>query len=323
MARFGLAGLRPAASFARGRFRGFRARALFAGLAGHSFLPLEWVPTAAFALLLAACGHAVGWPMPEGGAQKIPDALASLLRELGGRVHTGRLVRSLAELPAARAYLFDLTPAQLLRLDGFAWPPRYRRRLDGYRYGPGVFKVDWALSGPIPWRAEACRRAGTLHLGGTLEEIAASERSAWTGREPERPLVLVGQASLFDSTRAPAGKHTAWAYCHVPNGSTVDMTAAIEAQVERFAPGFRDVVIGRHTIHTAQLEAHNPNCVGGDINGGAALLSQLFTRPVARRVPYATPDPRVFLCSASTPPSGGVHGMCGHLAARAVLRSQR
>ncbi|HEX9943455.1 MAG TPA: NAD(P)/FAD-dependent oxidoreductase [Thermoanaerobaculia bacterium] len=320
MARFGLAGLRPAAGLARSRFRGFRARALFAGVAGHSFLPLERVPTAAFGLLLAACGHAVGWPQAAGGAQRIPDALASLLRELGGEIHTGRLVRSLAELPKARVYLFDLTPDQLLRIDGFRWPPRYRRQLDRYKYGPGVFKIDWALSEPIPWRAEACRRAGTVHLGATLEEIAAAERASWNGRESERPLVLVGQASLFDPTRAPAGKHTGWAYCHVPHGSTVDRTAAIEGQIERFAPGFRDVVLARHTLNTAQLETHNPNCVGGDINGGAALLSQLFTRPVARLVPYATPDPRVFICSSSTPPSGGVHGMCGHLAAQAALR---
>jgi phytoene dehydrogenase-like protein len=320
MAHFGLVGLRGAAGLARSRFCGFRARALFAGLAGHSFLPLERVPTASFGLMLGVCGHAVGWPQPEGGAQRIPDALAALLRELGGEIQTGRLVHSLAELPRARAYLFDLTPAQLLRMDGFRWPPRYRRRLDRYRYGPGVFKMDWALSEPIPWRAQVCRRAGTVHLGGTLEEVAASERSAWNGRESKRPLVLVGQASLFDPTRAPAGRHTAWAYCHVPHGSTTDFSAAIEGQIERFAPGFRDVVLARHTMNTAQLEAYNPNCVGGDINGGAALLSQLFTRPVARLVPYATPDPRVFICSSSTPPSGGVHGLCGYHAARAALR---
>ena len=320
MARFGLAGLRGAAAFAHRRFRGFRARALFAGLAAHSFLPLERVPTAAFGLMFAVCGHAIGWPLPKGGAQRIADALAALLGELGGEVHTGRLVRSLQELPQARAYLFDLTPAQFLRIDGIDWPSSYRRRLGLYRYGPGVFKVDWALSGPIPWRAEACRRAGTVHLGGTIEEVAASERSAWSGRETERPFVLVAQPSLFDAARAPAGAHTGWAYCHVPHGSTADRAAAIEAQIERFAPGFRDLVLARHTTNTAELEAYNPNCVGGDINGGAALLSQLFTRPVARLVPYATPDRRVFICSSSTPPSGGVHGMCGYHAARAALR---
>jgi len=320
MARFGLAGLQGSTGLARRRFRGFRAPALFAGLAAHSFLPLERVPSAAVGLMLGVCGHAIGWPLPEGGAQRIADALAALLRELGGEIHTGQLVQSLRELPQAIVYLFDLTPAQLLRIEGIHWPAGYRRRLGRYRYGPGVFKMDWALSGLIPWRAEACRRAGTVHLGGTIEEIAASERSAWKESEAERPFVLVAQPSLFDATRAPAGAHTAWAYCHVPHGSTADRSAAIEAQMERFAPGFRDLVLARHTTNTAQLETYNPNCVGGDINGGAALLSQLFTRPVARLVPYATPDRRVFICSASTPPSGGVHGMCGYHAARAALR---
>jgi phytoene dehydrogenase-like protein len=321
MAHFGLVGLRGAAGLAQSRFRGFRARALFAGLAGHSFLPIDQIPTAAFGLMLGVTGHAVGWPQPEGGAQRIPDALASLLREEGGTIQTGRLVKSIDELPRARAYLFDLTPAQLLKIEGIRWPDAYRRRLGRYRYGPGVFKVDWALSEPIPWRAEACRRAGTVHLGGPIEEIAASEGAAWFGRDPTRPFTLVGQATLFDPTRAPAGRHTGWAYCHVPHGSTADFTALIEAQIERFAPGFRDVVLARHTMNTAQLEAHDPNLVGGDINGGAATLAQLFTRPVARLVPYATPDPRVFICSSSTPPSGGVHGMCGYHAARAALRS--
>jgi len=270
---------------------------------------------------VAASGHAVGWPQPEGGAQRIPDALASLLREEGGRIQTGRLVKSIGELPRARAYLFNLTPAQLLKIEGIRWPDGYRRRLARYRYGPGVFKIDWALAEPIPWKAEACRRAGTVHLGGPMEEIAASEGAAWFGREPTRPFTLVGQATLFDPTRAPAGRHTAWAYCHVPHGSTADYTALIEAQIERFAPGFRDVVLARHTMNTAQLEAHDSNLVGGDINGGAATLAQLFTRPVARLVPYATPDPRVFICSSSTPPSGGVHGMCGYHAAKAALKS--
>jgi phytoene dehydrogenase-like protein len=319
MARFGLTALRSAEGLARGKFRGARARALFAGIAGHSFLPLDLVPTASFGLVLGATGHCVGWPQVAGGAQRLSDALAGLLRELGGEVVTGWKVESLDELPAARTVLLDLTPAQLLRLGGTRWPDRYRRQLGRYRYGPGVFKIDWALREPIPWRAEACRRAGTIHVGGTLEEVAASERSAWDGRESERPFVLVGQPSVFDPARAPAGSHTAWAYCHVPNGSTVDKTEVLERQVERFAPGFRDLVLARHTMNTAWLEAHNPNLVGGDINGGAALLTQLFTRPVARLVPYATPDPRVFLCSSSTPPSGGVHGMCGHFAALAAI----
>jgi phytoene dehydrogenase-like protein len=320
MAGFGLRGLRSASGFARGRFHGFRARALFAGVAAHSFLPLEQIPTAAFGLLLGVTGHAVGWPQPVGGSQKISDALAGALQEAGGRIVTGRLVRSVDELPSARAYLFDLTPAQMLRLEGLRWPGSYRRRLERYRYGPGVFKIDWALSGPIPWKAEECRQAGTVHVGGTLEEIEASERASWTGKEWDRPFVLVGQASLFDGSRAPAGKHTGWAYCHVPNGSTADKTDAIERQIERFAPGFRDLILARHTRNTAQLETYNPNLVGGDINGGAATLSQLFARPVARLDPYSTPDPRVFLCSASTPPTGGVHGMCGYHAARSVLR---
>ncbi|MFL6197878.1 MAG: phytoene desaturase family protein [Thermoanaerobaculia bacterium] len=319
MARFGLTGMRSAEALARGRFQGFRARALFAGIAGHSFLPLDLVPTAAFGLVLGATGHSVGWPQPAGGAQRVADALAGCLRELGGEIVTGWKVKSLDELPRSEVVLLDLTPAQLLRLEGARWPERYRRQLGRFRYGPGVFKVDWALREPIPWRAAACHRAGTLHLGGTLEEIAASERSSWDGREPERPLVLLGQPSRFDPTRASAGSHTAWAYCHVPNGSTVDMTERIESQVERFAPGFRDLILARHTMNTAWLESYNPNLVGGDINGGAATLAQLFTRPVARLVPYSTPDPRVFLCSASTPPSGGVHGMCGHFSAKAAL----
>jgi phytoene dehydrogenase-like protein len=323
MARFGLLALRSAKGLAESRFHGFRAKALFAGIAGHSFLPLNTVPTAAFGLVLATTGHAVGWPQPEGGAQRISDALAALVREAGGEIRTGWLVQSIDELPKARAYLLDLTPAQVLRLGGTRFPERYRRRLRSYRYGPGVFKIDWALSEPIPWRAEACRQAGTVHLGGTFPEIADAEAAAWNGRVPDRPFVLVGQATLFDPTRAPAGIHTGWAYCHVPNGSTVDMARAIEDQVERFAPGFRDVIRARHTMDPAALEAYNPNLVGGDINGGAALLTQLFTRPVARIDPYATPDPRIFLCSSSTPPSGGVHGMCGYHAARSVLRAHR
>ncbi len=320
MAGFGLLGLRSAMSLVRGRFKGFRARALFAGIAAHSFLPMEQPPTAAAGLMLGVAGHAVGWPQPAGGAQRIPDAMAGLLREAGGTIVTGRLVRSVDELPRVRAYLFDLTPAQMLRLDGLRWPPRYRQRLGAYRYGPGVFKIDWALSGPIPWKAEACRQAGTVHVGGTIEEIAASERASWGGKEGDKPFVLVGQASLFDPSRAPAGSHTGWAYCHVPHGSTVDKTAVIESQIERFAPGFRDLILARHTRNTAQLEAYNPNLIGGDINGGAATLSQLFTRPIVRLDPYSTPDPRIFLCSSSTPPSGGVHGMCGYHGARSALR---
>ena len=320
VARFGLLALQSATGMAQRRFRGFRARALFAGIAGHSFVPLERIPTASFGLILGVTGHAVGWPQPEGGAQCVSDALAGLLRELGGEIRTGWEVKGLGELPPARAYLLDLTPAQLLRFGGLRWPARYCRQLRRYRYGPGVFKMDWALDGPIPWTAEACRRAGTVHLAGPLEEVAAAERASWEGRDPEKPFVLLGQPSLFDPTRAPAGAHTAWAYCHVPHGATTDMSERIEQQVERFAPGFRRLIRARHVMNTAALEAYNPNFVGGDINGGAALLSQLFTRPVVRLVPYATPDPRVFLCSSSTPPSGGVHGMCGYHAAQTALR---
>jgi phytoene dehydrogenase-like protein len=323
MARFGLHGLQPAAALAAFHFSGERARALFAGLAGHSMLPLEATASAAIALVLGAAGHAVGWPIPRGGAQAISDALAGHLRALGGEIETGRWVRSVAELPPARAYLLDVTPRQLVALAGDRLPARYLRRLLRYRYGPGVFKVDWALAGPIPWRAEACRRAGTVHLGGTLEEIAAAEADVARGGHPERPYVLLAQPTLEDPSRAPAGRHVGWAYCHVPNGSREDRTAAIEAQVERFAPGFREQVLARHTTDTAAMEAYDPNYVGGDINGGIQDLGQLFTRPVARLVPYSTPNPEIWICSSSTPPGGGVHGMCGYHAARAVLRRGR
>ena len=319
MARFGLAALRSAEGLARARFRGERARALFAGIAAHGVLPLDRPVSAAAAMLLGAAAHAVGWPFPRGGAQTIADALAERFRALGGVVETGRRVRSLADVPPSRAVLFDLTPRQLLRIAGEALPVGYRKKLVDFRYGPGVFKVDWALSEPVPWRAEACRRAGTLHLGGTLSEIAAGEEAVWEGRPAERPFVLVAQPTVLDPSRAPEGKHVAWGYCHVPNGSTADRTEAVEAQMERFAPGFRDVVLARSTMDTAAMEGYNPNYVGGDINGGVQDLGQLFARPVARVVPYSTPNPRVWICSSSSPPGGGVHGMCGYHAARAVL----
>ncbi|HUF79362.1 MAG TPA: NAD(P)/FAD-dependent oxidoreductase, partial [Thermoanaerobaculia bacterium] len=310
-----------AAGLARARFRGERARALFAGLAGHSMLPLERAASAGVALVLAAAGHAVGWPMPRGGSQAIADALAAHLRSLGGEIETGRWVGSLDELPSARAYVLDVTPRQLLAIAGDRFPACYRRRLQRFRYGQGVFKLDWALSEPIPWRADSCRRAGTIHLGGALDEIVAAEAAVWQGGHPERPYVLLAQPTLVDPGRAPAGRHVAWAYCHVPAGSTSDRTAAIEGQVERFAPGFGDLVLARHTTNTAQMESYNPNYVGGDINGGVQDLSQLLTRPLVRLVPYSTPDPKVWICSSSTPPGGGVHGMCGYHAARALLRS--
>jgi phytoene dehydrogenase-like protein len=320
LARFGARAALPATALARLSFRGAKARGLFAGLSAHSMLRLDRPPSAAFGLMLGLLAHAVGWPFPQGGSQRLSDALASYLRSVGGEVETGRRVESLAELGETRPVLLDVTPRGLLELAGDRLPALYRSRLEGYRYGPGVFKLDWALDGPIPWQAEACARAATVHLGATLEEIAASEVAPARGEIAERPYVLLAQQSLFDPTRAPAGRHTAWAYCHVPNGSTVDMTERIEAQVERFAPGFRERILARSARGPAEIERDNANCVGGDINGGAATLSQLITRPVARVSPYTTPLHGVFLCSASTPPGGGVHGMCGYHAARAALR---
>jgi phytoene dehydrogenase-like protein len=323
LARFGLSALRSARGLTESRFLGRRARALLAGLSAHSMLPLEQPPSAAIGLVLGASAHAAGWPFPRGGAQAIPDALAAYLRSLGGEIVTDAEIRSLDEVTPARAVLLDVTPRQLLSIAGQRLPTDYRRRLAGYRYGPGVFKLDYALDGPVPWRAPRCGEAGTVHLGGTLEEIAASERAVWRGLAPERPFVLVAQQSRFDPTRAPAGKHSLWAYCHVPAGSTVDMTERVEAQIERFAPGFRSRILARHVMRPADLECYNPNYVGGDINGGVLDLRQLFTRPVARLVPYSTPVDGVYLCSASTPPGGGVHGMCGYFAARAALRHLR
>ena len=270
--------------------------------------------------MLALAGHGGGWPLARGGAGALSDALAALLVEARGRITTGQRVHDLADLPEADAVLLDLTPRQVLKVAGTSLPDRYRRRLAAYRYGPGVFKVDWALSEPIPWQAEACRRAGTVHLGATPAEIEASAAAAWAGTADPRPFVLLAQPSLFDPSRAPAGRHTAWAYCHVPAGSTEDRTAAIETQVERFAPGFRETVLARHVMDTAAIEARNPNMVGGDINGGLQDLRQHFFRPVARVDPYATPVAGLYLCSSATPPGGGVHGMCGYHAARSVLR---
>jgi phytoene dehydrogenase-like protein len=323
LARFARHALHSATSLARARFRGRRAQALLAGLAAHSCLPLEKPVSAAIGLVLALTGHAVGWPIPRGGAGAISGALADYLRFLGGKIETGRPIRTLAQLPNVRATLLDVTPRQLLGIAGDRFDSCYRRRLQRYRYGPGVFKIDWALAGPIPWRTADCARAGTVHLGGTLEEIAAAEQAVWLGRHPERPFVLLAQQSLFDPGRAPAGQHTGWAYCHVPNGSTLDRTAAIEAQVERFAPGFSELILARHTRTAAAYESYNPNCVGGDITGGVPDLAQILARPVLQANPYATGAPGLFLCSSSTPPGGGVHGMCGYHAARAALRALR
>jgi phytoene dehydrogenase-like protein len=320
MARFGLPGLLPATTAYRWRFRGERARALLAGCAAHSLLPLDRALTAAVGVLFALTGHVDDWPVAAGGSQAIATALAAHLRELGGRIDTNHLVRSLADLPPARVVLFDTSPAQLADVCESALPAGYVRRLRRYRYGPGAFKLDWALDGPIPWRDPRCLEASTVHVGGRLDEIAASEAAVWRGTHPERPFVLVVQQSHFDPRRAPAGRHTGYAYCHVPAGSNVDLTDVVERQIERFAPGFRDRILARHVMCTADLQAENPNYVGGAITGGVADLFQFFTRPVARLDPYATPNPRFFLCSASTPPGGGVHGMCGYFAARSALR---
>lgn len=319
LARFGWSAIRSAVSLARGQFDEPRAQALFGGLAAHSMLPLDELGTAGFALVLAVLGHAVGWPIARGGSQTIADALTAYLRSLGGDIRTGSRVETLDDLPRAANVLFDVTPRQLVGIAGSALPSGYRQQLENYRYGPGVFKVDWALDRPIPWRAPDCRRAGTVHLGGTLDEIAAAERAVWRGENPARPFVILTQPSLFDPTRAPAGKHTAWAYCHVPNGSTVDVTKYIENQIERFAPGFREGILARSTMSPAALERHNANYVGGDINGGSQDLRQLFTRPTFSWNPYTTPRPGLYLCSSSTPPGGGVHGMCGYYAATAAL----
>ena len=320
MGRFGLVGLLPAVTLARVAFRSERARAVWAGMASHAMMPLTRPATAAFGLVLALVAHAIGWPMARGGSQRIADALGAHLRSLGGQIITGHPVRSMAELPDARVILFDTSPRQLVEIAGERLPAGYRRALSRYRYGPGIFKADYALDGPIPWRAKECLRAGTVHVGGTMEEIASAEAAPWRGEHPERPLVLVAQQSLFDPARAPAGKHTVWAYCHVPHGSAEDMTGRLEAQLERFAPGFRDRILARHTVTAAGMEAYNPNYVGGDINAGVQDLRQLFTRPVARLDPYTTPARGLYLCSSSTPPGGGVHGLCGYYAARAALR---
>ena len=319
LGRFSAHALLPAARIARGTFATERARALFAGCAAHSMMPLGRSPTAAFGLVLLASAHVFDWAFPRRGSQRIADALVSVLRELGGEVVAGAAVDSTDELEATTV-LCDVVPRELVRIAGSQLPSRYAARLARFPHGPGAFKVDFALDAPIPWTAAECSRAGTVHLGGTLAEIQASERAPWSGQHAERPFVLLAQHSLFDPSRAPKGKHTAWAYCHVPNGSTVDMTERIEAQIERFAPGFRDLVLARSVLPPAELERRNRNLVGGDLNAGAATLWRLVARPVFSSSPYRTPARGLYLCSASTPPGGGVHGMCGYLAARSALR---
>ena len=317
LARFATRALKPARAAARRHFAGTPARALFAGMAAHSILPLDRRPSAGVALAITLVAHVGGWCIPRGGAQSLANALAAYLRSLGGEIVTGTPVASVDELPKAAAVLCDLSPKPLLRIAGHRFPPRFRRALERYQYGPGVFKVDWAIDGPVPWRDPACALAGTVHLGGTLEEIATSERAAWEGRASERPFVLLSQPTLFDPSRAPQGRHVAWTYCHVPHGSAIDMLPRIEQQIERFAPGFRDRVLARAVMTPADFERHNANFVGGDIGAGATTLAQLFTRPTWRT--YSTPVRGLYICSASTPPGVGVHGMCGYFAAQRAL----
>jgi phytoene dehydrogenase-like protein len=323
MARFGLLAMQSAERLVRTRFEGERARGMFAGNAAHFMLPLSSPITAAAALVYNIFAHSVGWPFARGGSQAIADALVSYLLSLGGTIECSRPVADLTDIPDSRVVLFDLSPRGIDSIAGKQLPSRYRRTLQRFRYSPGVFKIDWALDGPIPWKADGCERTACLHLGGTLEEIAASERDSSSGRHPERPWVIVAQQTLFDDSRAPAGKHTAWGYCHVPSGSTVDMTHVVEEQVERYAPGFRDLVLARSTRTAAELEAYNPNYVGGDISSGMADLRQIIARPALRWSAHTTPNPRLFICSASSPPGPGVHGMCGYFAARAALRRLR
>lgn len=319
LATYARLGLRSAATVA-GRFRTDEARALFAGVAAHGMLPLTASPTAGVGLLLGSVAHTAGWPVVEGGSARLTDAMVGAIADAGGQVQTGHWVRSLAELPPAPATLLDVSPRAFLSLAGDRLPARYRDALARFRYGAGICKVDFALSGPVPWRNEAARRAGTLHLGGGFEEIAAGEAAVARGEHPGSPYVLVVQAGVADPTRAPRGQHALWAYCHVPSGSTVDMTARIEAQIERFAPGFTDLVLARHTRTAAQEEALNPNYVGGDIACGAQTVRQVLARPVARWNPYRTPLRGVYLCSSATPPGPAVHGRCGELAALTALR---
>jgi phytoene dehydrogenase-like protein len=319
MARFGFHALSSATRLAR-RFKAQSAKGLWAGMAAHSMLPLTHFSTSAIGLVLLIAGHREGWPIPRGGSGQIAAALASYFLSLGGKIETNTYVRSLDQLPSSHAVLLDITPKQVLEIAGHRLSPLYTWQLERFRYGMGVFKIDWALDAPIPFTAAACRLAGTVHIGNTLEEIVETEQATWNGDHPDRPFILLAQQSQFDPTRAPAGKHTAWAYCHVPGGSRVDRTEAIEKQVERFAPGFRDRILGRHTMDTAAMEEYNPNYIGGDINGGVIDIDQLFTRPALRSSPYRTSAKGIYICSSSTPPGGGVHGMCGYHAAKRVLK---
>jgi phytoene dehydrogenase-like protein len=318
-ARFGLKALRSIEQLEKRVFRGAAARAMFSGIAAHSIMPTWKAGSAAYGLVLGAAGHAVGWPIVRGGSQNLARAMTECFAAAGGNLVTGNEVRSLDDLPASRSVLFDLTPRQVAKIAGSRLPDRYRRLLLNYPYGPGVFKMDWALSGPIPWESPSCARAATVHVGGTSDEVAEAENAVWRGVHPERPFIIVGQPSLFDPGLAPSGKHTAWAYCHVPNGSTEDMSGRIEAQIERYAPGFGDRILARHSVNTIDMEEYNANCVGGDIAGGRQGSFRSLARPLGRWRPYATPSRGLYLCSSSTPPGAGVHGMCGYHAARRAM----
>lgn len=320
LVRFGLSAMRPATGLASAKFKSEEAQALFAGNAAHSFLPLEKPFTAAVGMALGLAGHAGGWPVARGGSGEITKALTRYFEALGGEIRCGVAVRDVREVPAADAVLFDTGPRATARIAEAWLPSRYRRRLEAYRYGPGIFKMDYALSGPVPWTHPLCRRAGTVHVGGSMAEIAEAERITWQGGGSDRPFVLVGQQSVCDPTRAPAGHHTLWAYAHVPSGSCHDYSEIITTQIERFAPGFREVILATHAMNPGAVEAYNANNIGGDVIGGVMDLTQMFTRPVARWNPYTTPHPKLFHCSSSTPPGAGVHGMCGYHAARTVLR---
>jgi phytoene dehydrogenase-like protein len=319
-ARFAAVAANSAVRLAHTRFDEPYARALLAGIAAHSMLSLRYLHSAGYALVLGMLAHAVGWPIPEGGSQRIVDALCSYLRSLGGEIVTGKPIDDIDDLPEARAYLFDVGPRALLKIAGRRLPGRYRRALARFRYGPGVFKLDWALDGPIPWTAPQCGRAGTVHVGGTMEQIAEAESVVTRGGLPDRPYVLLAQQSLFDETRTPSGKHTAWGYCHVPNACDEDMTERVEEQIERFAPGFKQRILARSQMNALDVERYNANYVGGDINGGLQDIRQLYTRPAVKPVPYSTPARDIYICSSSTPPGGGVHGMCGYWAARVALK---
>jgi len=319
LARFGLRAMLSSQALTEAAFMGGRAKAFFSGMAAHSMLPLTQSPSAAFGMALGLAGHAVGWPFPRGGSQRIIDALVAHLKSLGGEVETSHRVQTLAELPPSRLVFGDITPRQLVQIGGDKLPRGYRKQLEHYRYGMGAFKLDWALDGPIPWKSPEVAKAGTVHLGGTRAELTASEHAASHGEICDRPYILLAQQSLFDPTRVPAGKHTVWGYCHVPNGSTVDMTERIENQIERFAPGFKDRILAKNVLDPAALERYSANYIGGDINGGVQDWAQLFTRPLPRWTPWSTPVPGLYLCSSSTPPGGGVHGMCGYYAAVAGL----